>query len=143
MKVMQILKLKGSTAVETIEDASHVSDAVARLSTKRIGALVVTDARGSMVGIISERDIVRQIGKEGAVVLNQQIRAIMTSKVSTCTPDEDALQVLDRMTSGRFRHMPVMLRGQIAGILSIGDVVKARIEEIEAENEAMAHMLSG
>ncbi|MEM6972210.1 MAG: CBS domain-containing protein [Pseudomonadota bacterium] len=143
MKVMQILKLKGSTGVETIAETASVAEAVGRLSAKGIGALVVTRDGGSMAGIVSERDIVRQIGREGATVLSQSVRGIMTVKVSTCEPGEDALEVLNRMTRGRFRHMPVLLRGQLAGILSIGDVVKARIEEIEAENEAMAHMLSG
>ncbi|MEO1472189.1 MAG: CBS domain-containing protein [Pseudomonadota bacterium] len=143
MKVMQILKLKGSTAVETIGPDARISEATARLSTRRIGALVVADETGGMLGILSERDIVRQIGSEGPAALNQPVSSIMTRKVTTCSPDEDALSVLERMTNGRFRHMPVMLRGQLAGLLSIGDVVKARIEEIEAENEAMAHMLSG
>ncbi|MEO0819610.1 MAG: CBS domain-containing protein [Pseudomonadota bacterium] len=143
MKVMQILKSKGSTSVETIGTQSTVADATNVLSQRRIGALVVTRPDGSMAGILSERDIVRNIGTEGAAVLAKPVHAIMTAKVEACAPEDDALSVLERMTSGRFRHMPVMLRGQLAGILSIGDVVKARIDEIEAENEAMAHMLSG
>ncbi|MEM6488319.1 MAG: CBS domain-containing protein [Pseudomonadota bacterium] len=143
MKVMQILKLKGSTAVETIAPDARVGEAVARLSHKRIGALVVAGDDGSVAGIVSERDVVRQLGSDGASILNLPVSAIMTSRVKTCSPEEDAIVVLERMTDGRFRHMPVLLRGKLAGLLSIGDVVKARIGEIEAENEAMAHMLSG
>ncbi|MEO1776421.1 MAG: CBS domain-containing protein [Pseudomonadota bacterium] len=143
MKVMQILKMKGSTHVECIEAEAPVGDAVTVLSAKRIGALIVRGRDGDLAGILSERDIVRVLGTDGPGVMSKPVKAIMTAKVSTCSPEEDALSVLERMTEGRFRHMPVMLRGQLAGLLSIGDVVKARIDEIEAENEAMAHMLAG
>ena len=143
MKVMQILKMKGSTAVETVAATATVAEASRLLSQKRIGALVVTKAEGGLLGIVSERDIVRHIGADGAAALSLPVRNVMTSKVECCAPEDDALSVLERMTTGRFRHMPVMMRGQLAGLLSIGDVVKARIDEIEAENEAMAHMLSG
>lgn len=143
MKVMQILKLKGSTAVESVDENATVADAVAMLSRKRIGALVVTQGEGRMAGIVSERDVVRTLGTEGAGLLKKPVSSIMTRKVLTCAPEDEAIAVLERMTEGRFRHMPVMVRGQIAGLLSIGDVVKARIGELHAENEAMQHMLSG
>ncbi|MEL6197983.1 MAG: CBS domain-containing protein [Pseudomonadota bacterium] len=143
MKVMQILKMKGSTHVECIDADAPIADAVVVLSAKRIGALVVRTRDGAVAGILSERDIVRQLGVEGAAVLKKPVSTIMTAKVLTCAPEDDALTVLERMSEGRFRHMPVLLRGQLAGVLSIGDVVKARINEIEAENEAMAHMLAG
>lgn len=143
MKVMQILKQKGSTAVETVEATATVADAARLLSKKKIGALVVTKSEGGMLGIISERDIVRHVGADGAQALSLPVRDLMTAKVECCAPEDDANSVLERMTSGRFRHMPVMVRGQMAGLLSIGDVVKARMDEIQAENEAMAHMLSG
>ncbi|MGF1551519.1 MAG: CBS domain-containing protein [Paracoccaceae bacterium] len=143
MKVMQILKLKGSTKVETITAEASVADAITQLSHKRIGALVVLEGEGRIAGILSERDVVRTLGSEGAGVLKKPVSAIMTTKVTSCAPEDEAITVMERMTEGRFRHMPVLVRGQLAGLLSIGDVVKARIGELDAENEAMQHMLSG
>jgi len=143
MKVTQILNQKGSNTVETIAAEATLADAARTLSKKRIGALVVTDEDGNISGIVSERDVVRHVGADGPSALSLRVRSAMTSHVECCAPDEDALHVLDRMTKGRFRHMPVVEGGRMAGLLSIGDVVKARIDEIEAENEAMAHMLSG
>ncbi|MBK0400047.1 CBS domain-containing protein [Limibaculum sp. M0105] len=143
MNVIQILRSKGSAAIETITSDITLSDAAARLAARRIGALVVTGRDGSIAGILSERDIVRRIGEEGARALSLKVSDVMTSKVETCSPSDTAISVLERMTSGRFRHMPVMEGGKMTGILSIGDVVKARIDEVEAENQAMAGMLSG
>ncbi|MCL5777642.1 CBS domain-containing protein [Limibaculum sp. FT325] len=143
MNVIQILRSKGSSAIETIRSEVTLSDAAAVLAARRIGALVVTARDGSMAGILSERDIVRRVGEDGARALTLPVSAVMTSKVETCAPADSATSVLERMTAGRFRHMPVMEGGRMTGILSIGDVVKARIEEVEAENQAMAGMLSG
>ena len=144
MKVSVILQKKGSMEVATIDPAVTTSDAVRELSRRRIGALVVTSATGDIAGILSERDIVRRLGEEGPGVLARPVSDIMTTTVQTCTADDTAFDLLGRMTQGRFRHMPVMdAEGRMAGILSIGDVVKARLEEIEAENAAMADMLSG
>jgi CBS domain-containing protein len=114
------------------------------MSRRRIGALVVTSSGGEIAGIISERDIVRHLGEEGPGALARPVSEIMTTTVETCTADDTAYDLLGSMTEGRFRHMPVIgPDGRMAGILSIGDVVKARLEEIEAENAAMADMLSG
>ena len=144
MKVSVILQKKGSTEVATIDPAMATSDAVRELSRRRIGALVVTSATGDIAGIISERDIVRRLGEEGPGALARPVLEIMTTTVQTCTPDDTAFDLLGRMTQGRFRHMPVKnADGRMGGLLSIGDVVKARLEEIEAENAAMADMLSG
>jgi CBS domain-containing protein len=145
MKVSVILQSKGSTEVATIAPNATVSDAVKELSRRRIGALVVpSGGEGSgIAGIISERDIVSRLGEEGPGVLARSVAELMTSDVETCTADDTAFHLLGRMTERRFRHMPVIgPDGRMAGILSIGDVVKARLEEIEAENAAMADMLS-
>ena len=144
MKVSVILQKKGSTAVATVPPGTTVADAVRDLSRRRIGALVVSPDGAAIAGIISERDIVRRLGEEGPGVLDRPVSEIMTGTVETCTDEDTAFDLLGRMTSGRFRHMPVLdPDGCMAGILSIGDVVKARLEEIEAENAAMADMLSG
>ncbi|MEM1382365.1 MAG: CBS domain-containing protein [Pseudomonadota bacterium] len=143
MKVSQILLQKGSAEVATISPEASVSEAVRRLSAKRIGALVVSRDRNRVAGILSERDIVRILGADGPTALDAPVSGAMTKKVSSCAPSDTALSVLERMTAGRFRHMPVVEAGQMTGIVSIGDVVKARIGEIEAENAAMTGMLSG
>jgi CBS domain-containing protein len=143
MKVSVILQKKGSHEVATIAPDTSASDAVRELSRRRIGALVVTSSGGAIAGIVSERDIVRRLGEEGPGALGRPVSEIMTTTVQTCGPDDTAFDLLGRMTEGRFRHMPVTAPdGRMAGILSIGDVVKARLEEIEAENAAMADMLS-
>ncbi|MEM6945160.1 MAG: CBS domain-containing protein [Pseudomonadota bacterium] len=143
MKIAQVLKLKGSTHVETAAARMSVAEIASLLAGKGIGALVVTSSSGTIAGIVSERDVVRHIGSEGAKALSKPVDAVMTPRVEACTPDDEAINVLQRMTNGRFRHMPVMANGELAGLLSIGDVVKARIDELNAENEAMATMLSG
>ena len=143
MKVSIILQKKGSSDVATIEPNATVADAVADLANRRIGALVVSDGDGRVSGIISERDVVARLGAEGSSILSTPVAQVMTSHVECCIPDDTALDVLGRMTDGRFRHMPVLdANRRLAGILSIGDVVKARLSEIEAENAAMADMLS-
>lgn len=143
MKVSIILQKKGSSNVATIEPDAKVSDAVKAMAEHRIGALVVSEGDGRVSGIISERDVVGRMGTEGAGVLGTRITDLMTAQVQCCTTDDTALDVLGRMSEGRFRHMPVIdADKRMIGILSIGDVVKARLEEIEAENAAMADMLS-
>lgn len=143
MNVQHVLKLKGSAAVETISPDQTVAQAAKVLGAKRYGALVVTDDAGRVVGILSERDIVRGLGVSGAAVLHETVGRLMTEKVEHCEPTEDVNSVMARMTDGRFRHMPVMEGGRLAGVLSIGDVVKARIMEMESEKSAMEGMLAG
>ena len=144
MKVSVILSQKGSNEVATIAPTATVSEAVSQLASRSFGALVVSAGDGMIDGILSERDIVRRLGNDGTGVLDQPVGSVMTSTVETCTTEETALEVLGRMTRGRFRHLPVVDGdGRMTGLLSIGDVVKARLEEIERENAAMADMLSG
>jgi CBS domain-containing protein len=143
MIVRQILKLKGSNTVATIKPEASVAEAAAILSEKRYGALVVSATGSDIAGIISERDIVQGLAREAGGCLTMPVSKLMTTGVETCQPSETSTSVVERMTSGRFRHMPVVDDGKMVGLLSIGDVVKARITEMEQENAAMAGMLSG
>ena len=143
MNVAQILKLKGSTKVETISGKETLAEAARILSDKRIGALIVSDGASGVGGIISERDIIRTLGVEGVACMTSPVTAVMTRKVQHCEPAETTETVLARMTEGRFRHMPVLHDGKLVGVISIGDAVKARISEIEHENEALADMIKG
>jgi CBS domain-containing protein len=143
MNVTHIMKLKGSSVVETISPEANVAAAAALLAEKGFGALVVSVTGDDIAGILSERDIVRALARESGGCLTMPVSKLMTEMVETCTPAEKANSVLDRMTSGRFRHMPVTEGGKMVGLLSIGDVVKARMHEIEQENAAMVGMLSG
>jgi CBS domain-containing protein len=143
MKVSVILSNKSTSEVATIAPDATIGDAVAKLSAEGIGALVVSPGNGEIAGILSERDIVRGLGESGSGALERPVSELMTIGVQTCTSDDTAIGLLGRMTRGRFRHLPVVgSNGRMTGILSIGDVVKARLEEMEAENRAMAEMLS-
>ncbi|HUF86939.1 MAG TPA: CBS domain-containing protein [Thermohalobaculum sp.] len=143
MIVKHILKLKGSTSIETIAPGALVAEAAARLDKRRIGALVVSETGSDIAGILSERDIVRALARKGGGCLNMKVSELMTAEVESCAPGENANSVLERMTQGRFRHMPVVEDGRMIGLVSIGDVVKTRISEIEQENQAMANLLGG
>jgi CBS domain-containing protein len=143
MNVTHILKLKGSSAVATISPESSVATAAATLAEKRFGALVVSVTGADLAGIISERDIVRALAREAGGCLTMPVSKLMTEAVVTCAPADSANSVLERMTEGHFRHMPVIEDDKMVGLLSIGDVVKARMTEIEQENAAMVDMLSG
>lgn len=140
-KVRQILDRKGSQEVVSVRPEQTLAEAAARLSERRIGCLLVLDEKGAMVGILSERDIVRLVGREGGERLNDPVSTAMTAKVQSCAFDDDAFQVLARMTRGRFRHMPVIEQGDLVGLISIGDAVIARIETLQQENEALAEMI--
>jgi CBS domain-containing protein len=136
MTVKAMLARKGSDVV-TIEPTATVAAATRVLSDRRIGALVVTGADRRIVGIISERDIVAALGSRGAAVLDMPVADLMTRKVSTCGPDETIAELMSRMTEGRFRHVPVVEQGRLCGIISVGDVVKARLEEMQREQDAL------
>jgi CBS domain-containing protein len=136
MNVKAIIDVKG-TDVVTIEPTVSLATASKLLAERRIGALVVLGADQRIVGILSERDIVRAISERGAGALHEQIAQVMTRKVATCTCDETIHSIMERMTAGKFRHVPVIEAGRLAGIISIGDVVKNRIEEMEQESAAM------
>jgi CBS domain-containing protein len=135
MTVSRILALKGRE-VATIQPHRTIGEAAKLLSSHRIGAVLVTGADGQILGILSERDIVRAIAASTAA-LDDAVSKHMTERVVTCTPDMLVYDVMESMTQGRFRHLPVVEEGRLAGIVSIGDVVKHRLAEIEAESRAM------
>lgn len=142
MLVRQILGLKGGTDVVTLPLGTSVSEAARTLSEKRIGAIVVVDG-DSPKGILSERDIVRELGRRGEGCLSDTVDDLMTREMVTCAPDETADQVLQKMSDGRFRHMPVLEDGAMTGLISIGDVVKARLSELSMEKHALEDMIKG
>jgi len=136
MTVKTILSRKG-TEVLTIEPTATLAAAVKMLAQRRIGALVVTGPGHRIVGIISERDIVRVLDAHGTTVLDRPVAEVMTRKVVTCSLSETIAEIMERMTAGKFRHVPVVEQGRLAGIVSIGDVVKARLEDLEREQDAL------
>jgi CBS domain-containing protein len=136
MTVSAILAGKGRDVV-TIGGEATVAEVVNVLAAKKIGAIVVTDERGHIAGIVSERDIVRALAEKAGAALAGRVATIMTHTVVTCSEGETIDGVMSRMTRGRFRHMPVVTNGRLSGIISIGDIVKARIEQVEREAEEM------
>lgn len=144
MLVNQILSMKASGDIITIAPTASVADAARLLSEKRIGAVVVSENGKTPMGILSERDIVRELSKNGAGVLDRPVSDLMTRKLVTCATGEDALAILERMTEGRFRHLPVVDdAGEMIGLISIGDAVSARLKELHAEKEALTGMIMG
>jgi CBS domain-containing protein len=142
MAVSHILSVKGRN-VFTVRSTDTV-DAVAKiLGEKRIGAIVVTDDQGHISGIVSERDVVRHIALEGASILTKPASAIMTSNVHTCQDGDSEQELMALMTARRIRHLPVVKDGKLDGMISIGDVVKFRIEAIEREAEDMKAYIAG
>lgn len=141
MKVLQILQRKGSDAVESVSSESKLSDVAVLLSEKKIGCVLVLNEQGKLSGIVSERDIVRAVGASGAACLNDKVGTVMTAGVVTCAVEDDDNSVLAKMTDGRFRHIPVLRDGALTGLISIGDVVKARIDGLKAENEELENMI--
>ncbi len=131
-----ILSSKGR---DVVTSAPHrtVSEVAQTLNDKGIGAIVVTGADGIVLGIFSERDVVRALARGGVAALNDSVSKHMTSRVVTATEDTGVLQLMERMTEGRFRHIPVVENGRLTGLVSIGDLVKFRIAEIETERQAM------
>ena len=131
MTVEQIVNEKGRDVVTIAPDAL-LAEVVGTLAERRIGAVLVIE--GSAIrGIVSERDIVRMLAKHGGDALGRSAAECMTARVVTCAPADTINDVMQKMTSGRFRHLPVVEDGKLAGIVSIGDVVKKRIEEVETE----------
>jgi CBS domain-containing protein len=136
MTVKAILDSKGGD-VATVAPNADVMFAVKLLAEHRIGALVVVDAERAVTGIISERDIIRVLAEYGTAALAQPVEQVMTSKVVTCTRGETVSSVMELMTAGKFRHLPVVEHGRLTGIISIGDVVKYRVQEIETESATL------
>ena len=143
MLVQQILASKGDSGVITVAPGSTVQEVAALLSSKRIGAVIVSADGKAAKGIVSERDIVRELGRRGAACLDDKVESLMTAKIISCTRAEGTDAVLGRMTDGRFRHMPVIEEGQMVGLISIGDVVKARLSELSMEKDALEGMIKG
>ena len=136
MTVKAILATKGDNVV-TIEPTASLDAAVKILADRRIGALVIFGADWRVIGIISERDIIRALAERGERALDEPVGQVMTRKVVTCASGETIAAIMERMTAGKFRHVPVVEDGQLVGIVSIGDVVKHRLHEIEHESAAL------
>jgi CBS domain-containing protein len=143
MFVSDILAQKGGL-VFTVTPGTSIAQLSQQLSTRRIGSVLVLDGEGSVAGIVSERDLVRALASHGAKAMELEARQVMTRDVVTCDPDDSIDQVMQTMTSGRFRHLPVVRHGELLGLVSIGDVVKARLEETKHETEALkAYIVAG
>ncbi|MFO8127046.1 CBS domain-containing protein [Yoonia sp.] len=143
MLVSQMLKSKADTGVISVTPSSTVTEAATLLSKHRIGAVVVSQDGETLDGILSERDIVRELGKRGSGCLNDPVSDLMTAKLVTCSPSNTALEVLEMMTDGRFRHLPVMSDGKMVGLISIGDAVKGRLAQLSMEKESLEGMIMG
>ncbi len=143
MFVSDILAEKGGL-VFTVTPGTTVDQIARQLSTRRIGSVLVVDRLDRVVGIVSERDIVRAAATHGWPSLELEASEIMTRNVITCDPDDSIDQIMEMMTSNRIRHLPVVRRGELLGIVSIGDIVKARLEEARNETEALrAYIVAG
>jgi CBS domain-containing protein len=136
MTVSVILAHKGRDVV-TIDPAENLAQAIKLLAEKRIGAAIVLGADRRIAGIISERDIVRALADRGAAVLGEPVSGTMTRKVVTCNENETVASIMERMTAGKFRHVPVVDQGRLVGVVSIGDIVKHRVHEMERDSVAM------
>ena len=136
MAVAHILKQKGAGVI-TVQPADSVQAIVDILAKHRIGAVVVVDHEGAIAGIVSERDVVRAMAGDAAGVVGKSARDIMTAKVRTCTPQDSETDLMQMMTESRIRHLPVVDAGRLVSMVSIGDVVKFRMEEIEREADHM------
>lgn len=141
MQVEAILQSKG-TVVHTVPLSAQVSDAVGALNKHNIGAVVVVDADGEVAGIVSERDIVRLLGRDPAGALKRPVSECMTASVVTCGRDTTIAVLMEQMTQFRIRHIPIVEDGDLKGIVSIGDVVKRKIEETEQEAEALREYIA-
>ena len=135
MTVSAILDIKGHQ-VESVEPQTTLADAAKLLADRKIGAVLVMSG-SRMEGILSERDIVRSLGERGAAVLTEPVSGVMTRRVVSCRPADTVASIMETMTTGKFRHLPVIDGGLVVGLISIGDVVKWRVQEYEAEQEAL------
>ena len=142
MKVSQLLETKGSD-VSTISQERTVSDAIALLKERSIGALVVTGPKAPLVGMFSERDVVRALAVSGEKALIQKVSELMSRDVVTCTKSTDLNDLMATMTERRFRHVPVVENERLIGLVSIGDVVKGRLDELENDKRYLLDYVSG
>lgn len=142
MLIAQILAGKGSDVISTRPEAT-IAEVAGLLKEKRIGAVVVTEADGRLCGIISERDLARGLANHGNRLLEMKVGELMTTDVVTCSPEDGIETLMQTMTDGRFRHLPVIKDGELTGIISIGDVVKHRLKELEAETHMLQDYIHG
>jgi CBS domain-containing protein len=142
MKLSAILKLKGGSIL-SVRPATRIADVIKLLAEKRIGAVLVTDADGKLEGILSERDIVRTLAEKAGATFEMTAEEMMTRSPKVTTPDATVAEAMELMTDGRFRHLPVMEAGKLVGLVSIGDVVKARISQQEMEVDSLRTYVSG
>jgi CBS domain-containing protein len=143
MLVHQILKSKADESVMTVLPGTSIEDVLKILADKRIGTVLVSKDGKTPAGILSERDIVRKMAKHGAAVLAAKVEDYMTTKLVTCARNDNTDAILSQMTEGRFRHMPVLEDGALVGLISLGDVVKARLAELAMEKDALEGMIMG
>ena len=136
MNVAAILKTKGTSVFTDLPD-TPLSSIVSTLVEKKIGVVVICDEDGTLIGIISERDIVRCLAQDGPEMLKNPASSIMTKDVQTCVPADTIATIMQQMSDRKFRHVPVVEDGQLCGIISIGDVVKVRLQEIQSEADAL------
>lgn len=141
MTVRRILNVKGSDVVTIAPDKS-LHEAIALLTEKKIGALIVTGKNGEVFGVLSERDIVHLLANKDANRFDNPVSSAMTTDVRSCKLDDTIQQIMHVMTTSRFRHMPVVENGKLAGVISIGDVVKLRLEEMERESEHLKNYIA-
>ena len=142
MRITDVLRRKGDSVV-TITPTESVRDLLAVLARHRVGALVVSSDGRRVDGIVSERDVVRRLHSDGESVLDRPIADIMTVDVHTCEPGVTTDDLMSEMTLHRFRHVPVVVEGRLAGIVSIGDVVKYRLEELQSERDQLTAYITG
>lgn len=143
MLVQQILKSKSDDGVVTVPPGATVAEAAQVLSSRRIGALIVSPDGKRVHGILSERDIVRELGQKGPSCMANTVESLMTSDIISCALADSSETVLGQMTQGRFRHMPVIESDEMVGLISIGDVVKAQLQKLEMEKDALEGMIKG
>jgi CBS domain-containing protein len=141
MQVANILQSKGAT-VHTVAVTAPISEAVRVLNANKIGAVVVVDGSGHVAGILSERDIVRRLGGDAAALLAAPVSTAMTTQVITCRRETSVSELMEQMTRHRIRHIPIVEDGELVGIVSIGDVVKRKIEETEQEALALREYIA-
>jgi CBS domain-containing protein len=142
MIVRNIIDTKAIRQIVTAKPTDTVKAAVEVLTKHRIGAVIVSRDGAIVDGILSERDIVRALGTQGVGCMTQQVQDLMTAEVIGCHPEDTVNSVMEKMTDGRFRHMPVIEDNRMIGVISIGDAVKARISEIQEENSALTGMIA-
>ncbi len=142
MKVQAMLSAKGHEVATTLPE-TVISTVIRKLKLEGVGALVVSEDGDHVIGIISERDVVRGLAEHGAELLDMRVADLMTRNVKTCSPEDDLKHVMTEMTRSRIRHLPVTEDGRMCGIVSIGDVVKTRLDELETETSALRDYIVG